>query len=114
MKKEKEYTGWFSPEAIHQAELAFNALKDHGEKGKVNFTYRVTQGGESWSYDSAEDFFEAYGPDIADAKFTKKSGPCSLYVSYSRELNSTKIAVGAPGRKSIEDIFAIFEAEAKG
>lgn len=113
MKKEKEYPRWFSHEAIRQAVSAIDSLILQG-KGKPAFTYRVTSDGESWSYDTMEDFFEAYGPGVQDAKFTKKSGVYSLYISYSREMNATKVAVGSPSREDIENIFHIFEAEEKG
>jgi hypothetical protein len=112
MKKEKEYNAWFSAEAISQAASAFDALTGRQQKGKLAVTYRVTSGGESWTYDTAEDFYEAYGPDVEDAKFTKKIGGYSLYISYSRELNATKVAVGSSSRQEIEDIFGIFEAQA--
>jgi len=111
MKKEKEYKAWFSPEAIRKAVSAFDVIAGRGREGKLAFTYRVTENGESWTYDSEMDFFDAYGEGIADAKLTKKMGEYNLYLSYSRELKATKIAVGSPHRDEIESIFAIFETE---
>jgi hypothetical protein len=112
MKKEKEYGQWFPAEVIRQAASAFNGLTEKAPKGKLSCTYRVSTPEESWSYDTEDDFFGAYGPGIRDAKFTRKMGVYNLYLSYSRELGATKVAVGSPSREEIEDIFAIFEAGA--
>ena len=109
MKKEKEYKRWFSAEVIRQAIAAFEALM--GQRDKVSCKYRVSSNGESWSYDTAGDFFEAYDDAIEDAKYAIKAGEYSLYVSYSSEMNSTKIGVGSPDRKEIEEIFRIFETD---
>lgn len=110
MKKEKEYTRWFSADTIREGAAAFDALTGHGRKGKVSATYKVTQNSESWTYDTRDDFYNAYGPDIQDAKYSVKAGPYSFYASYSAEMNATKIGVASPERKEIEAIFTIFES----
>lgn len=113
MKKEKEYKTWFSADTIKQADSIFDDLIGRKQRGKLSATYRVTSNGESWSYDTIEDFFNAYGDGIQDAKFTKKIGEYSLYISYSKGLDATKIAVGSPRRREIEDIFEIFEIDSE-
>ena len=111
MKKEKEYKRWISGDIIKKAVSSFVSLSE--QEGRRACKYRVSSDAESWSYDIEKDFYAAYSKDVADAKYSIKVGDYSIYISYSKELYATKVAVSSPSREEIEDIFAIFEESAK-
>jgi len=113
MEKSKEYH-WtkFSPEVITKA---FEELKKHlPSKQSEEPTHRVLtlkRSGESWSYDSAAEFFADYRSDFNYAFYAYGFSDASLQLNVwlSFETPHSEISVSLPKRSNIEAVFAIFE-----
>jgi predicted nucleotide-binding protein len=71
-----------------------------------------TKGDERWTFDNVDEFLGMYADksvtSAALSVYWPEFNP-SLYVRLDASVNYTTVAIGAPSRQNIENIFAVFE-----
>lgn len=107
MRKAKKYSrARFSPEVLKQAsETLWEAV---GGVSDVNSTLVVAVDDSRWSYDDEAEFFADYRRSSRTAYYWLHARSAKLDVT--AENDGTEVSVEAPGRASIESVFAVLEA----
>jgi hypothetical protein len=110
MEKTKYYRAFFNSRTLRQA---WEGLKEKAGQELLSppQTMQVEDAGATWKFDTADEFFAAYRPDIAGGRFDHimKNPGYRLVATFQRFVSKTSISIEAPSRPEIESIFNIFE-----
>jgi hypothetical protein len=113
--KSKVYLGSkFMPETIEQGMTAFRARLPTAPLVTTGYDFStVLPGDESWTLDSADEFYAQYRGDIKTGTIRAIHGPAARFaVQFSREHEPGEARVYAllPTRADVEAVFEVFEA----
>src|SRR6267378_8217894 len=108
MQKTKEYTGTrFPPDVIRQAIDAFSG------KNKIRLLdARVQYRGESWTYDTVDEFLAEYlkGETCSLSAYILEGSSTTAYFRLFVYRSRTDISVTLQTRAAIESVFNVFES----
>jgi hypothetical protein len=116
-EKQKAYNAKFPEEIIRQAHHTFCGCLEEDSVIK-NSTWEISDGSETWGFDSEDDFYVQYSKTISRASLTYIDVPASadmrrFYVEYQGRGSllgeTTTVAVSLPSKSSIERVFAVFD-----
>jgi hypothetical protein len=108
----------FSPEVIRAAYQVFlkcvprkSRILDHPSNREIEYE------GETWTFDSDDEFFADYRKDVKSARFARSHDPpgrlpyCDFRVNFY--WRGTTVTISLIARKEVERVFEVFEASAQ-